>query len=154
MPYFQHDWASQCSGKTPTEQDAQAYIKVFRSKHQTVQFWKSHWWTSVRENSTCHASFSYFQWILRIQSTLFLRFIEEEVLGFPSGPVVKNLPANAGDPDSIPGLGRCPRGGNGNPLQYPHLENPMDRGAWWATVHGVTKSWTWLTDCAAVMCMY
>ena len=48
----------------------------------------------------------------------------------------------AGDVDSIPGSGRSPGEGNGNPLQYPCLENPMDRGAWWATVHRVTKSWT------------
>ena len=63
--------------------------------------------------------------------------------------MVKNLPANAGDirdVGSIPGLGRYPGGGNGNPLQYSCLENPMDRGAWRATVHGVTKSWTGLSD--------
>ena len=56
--------------------------------------------------------------------------------------VVKNPPANAGDTrdeGSIPGLGRSPGVGNGNTLQYSCLENPMDRGAWWATVHGVTK---------------
>ena len=46
--------------------------------------------------------------------------------------MVKNLPANAGDPSSIPGLGSSPGGGNGNPLQYSCLRNPMDRGAWWA----------------------
>ena len=56
--------------------------------------------------------------------------------------MVKNLPANAGDEGSIPGSGRSPGGGNGNPLQYSCLENPMDRGAWWATVHGVAKSRT------------
>ena len=59
--------------------------------------------------------------------------------------VVKNPPANAGDirdPSLIPGLGRCPGGGHGNPLQYSCLENPMDRGACQATVHGVVKSWT------------
>ena len=59
--------------------------------------------------------------------------------------VVKNLPANAGelrDAGSIPGLGRSPRGGNGNPLQYSGLENPTDRGAWQAIVHGVEKSQT------------
>ena len=59
--------------------------------------------------------------------------------------VVKNLCANAGDKrdsGSIPGLGRSPGGGHGNPLQYSCLENPMDRGAWWATVHRVTKSQT------------
>ena len=63
-------------------------------------------------------------------------------------PVVKNPPANAGetrDPGSIPGLGRSPEGGNGNPLQYSCLENVMDRGAWWATVHGVTESQTQLS---------
>ena len=57
--------------------------------------------------------------------------------------VVKNLPANAGgvgDTGSIPGLGRSPREGNGNPLQYSCLGNPMDRGAWRAIVHGVAKS--------------
>ena len=56
--------------------------------------------------------------------------------------VVKNLPANVGDvkdEGSIPGLGRFPGGGNGNPFQYSCQENPMDRGAWWATVHGVTE---------------
>ena len=46
---------------------------------------------------------------------------------------------NAGDPGSIPGWGRSPGEGNGNPLQYSCLENPMDRGAWWAAVHGVTR---------------
>ena len=59
--------------------------------------------------------------------------------------VVKNLPANAGDirdAGLIPGSGRSPGGGHGNPLQYSCLENPMDREAWWATVHRVTKSWT------------
>ena len=62
---------------------------------------------------------------------------------FPGGSVVKNLPANAEDTrdkDLIPGLGRSPGVGNGNPLQYSCLRNPMDRGAWWATVHRVTKS--------------
>ena len=49
---------------------------------------------------------------------------------------------NAGDLGSIPGSGRSPGEGNGNPLHYSCLENPMDRGAWWDTVHGVSKSWT------------
>ena len=53
--------------------------------------------------------------------------------------VVRNPPANAGDADSIPGSGRSPREGNGNPLQYSCLGNPIDRGAWWAAVHGVTE---------------
>ena len=53
--------------------------------------------------------------------------------------MVKNQPANAGDVGSIPGLGRSPREGNGYPLQYSSLGNPMDREAWWAPVHGVLK---------------
>ena len=52
---------------------------------------------------------------------------------------VKNPPASAGDAGSIPGSGRSPGEGNGNPLQYIYLGNPMDRGAGWATVHGVTE---------------
>ena len=62
--------------------------------------------------------------------------------GFLVVLVVKNQPANAGDlreASSIPGLGRCPGGGHGNPLQYSCLENPRDRGAWRATVHGVAE---------------
>ena len=62
-------------------------------------------------------------------------------MGFPGGTVVKNPPVNAADVGSIPELGRSPGVGNGNPLQHSCLGNPMDRGAWWATVHGVTKSW-------------
>ena len=62
--------------------------------------------------------------------------------GFPSGSVVKNLPANAGDLGSIPESERFPGEENGYPLQYSCLGNPMDKGAWWATVPGVEKSWT------------
>ena len=62
--------------------------------------------------------------------------------GFPGGSVVKNMPANAGDVGSISGSGRFPGKGNGNPLQYSCLGNPKNRGAWQATVDGVTKSWT------------
>ena len=67
--------------------------------------------------------------------------------------VVKNPPANAGDTrdlGSIPGSGRPPGEGSGSPLQYSCLENPMDRGAWGATVHGVTKSRTQLSDLAGM----
>ena len=72
-------------------------------------------------------------------------------MGFPGGLVIKNPPANARevrDTGLIPVLGRSPGGGNGNPLQYSCLGNPMDIGSWWATVHGVMKSWTWLSDWA------
>ena len=67
--------------------------------------------------------------------------------GFPVVLVVKNPPANAGngrDVGLIPGSRRSPGGGNGNPLQYSYLENPMGRGAWQATVHRVAKIWTQL----------
>ena len=66
--------------------------------------------------------------------------------GFPGGSDSKASAYNVGDLGSIPGLGRSPGEGNGNPLQYSCLENLMDRGVWQATVHGVTKSQTRLSD--------
>ena len=74
-----------------------------------------------------------------LSSNIYMHQVSQVVL------VVKNPPANAGDVrdmGSIPGLERSPGGGHGNPLQYSHLENPMDRGAWRATVHRVEKSRT------------
>ena len=62
------------------------------------------------------------------------------ISGFPDSSVGKESACNAEDPSLIPGLGRSPGEGNGNPLQYSYLENSMDRGAWEATVHGVAKS--------------
>ena len=67
-------------------------------------------------------------------------------LCFPGGSEVKTSAWNAGDPGSIPGSGRSPGEGNGNPLQYSCLENPREGGAWYATVHGVAKSQTRLSD--------
>ena len=66
--------------------------------------------------------------------------------GFPGGSEVKASACNAGNLSSIPGLARSPGEGNGNPLQYSYPENPMDGGAWWATVHGVAESQTQLSD--------
>ena len=63
-------------------------------------------------------------------------------MSFPGGSDGKEFACNAGDPGLIPGLGRHPGDGNGNPLQYSCLENSMDRGALWATVHGAAKSQT------------
>ena len=85
------------------------------------------------------------------------------IKGILGGTVVKNLPANAraaGGVGSIPGLGRSPEEGNGNPLQYFYLENPMDREAWWAIVHGiarvhsVVKSWPQLSRHACTLKPY
>ena len=74
---------------------------------------------------------------------------------FPSGSVVKESACNAGDVakavGSILGSGRSPGKGNGNPLQYSYLGNSMGRGAWWATVHGVAKSWTRLSNLTATL---
>ena len=67
-------------------------------------------------------------------------------MGFPGGSEVKASACIVGDLGLIPGSGRSPGEGNGNPLQYSYLENPMDRGAWWATVHGVSKSRTRLSN--------
>ena len=86
-----------------------------------------HW----RDKGTCFRSVTAVRWLR---------------LGLPQvAPVVKNPSANAGGASSIPGLGRCLGEGNGNPLQYSCLGNLMDRGAWRATVHRVTKNQTWLS---------
>ena len=78
-----------------------------------------------------------------VKSCHHLFLISVEPLGFSGGSDGKKPACNAGDLDSIPGLGRSPGRGHDNPLQYsPCLEHPMDRGAWQATVHGVAKSWT------------
>ena len=71
-------------------------------------------------------------------------------MGFPGGSDGKASVYNAGDPVSIPGLGRSPGEGNGSPLQYSCLENPMDGAAWWATVQGVAKSRTRLSDSTTI----
>ena len=68
------------------------------------------------------------------------------MVGFPGGSEVKVSACNAGDLGLIPGSGRSPGEGNGNSLQYSCLKSPMDGGAWWATIHGVAKSQTQLSD--------
>ena len=73
-------------------------------------------------------------------------YFSSNVFNCPHGSDGTESTCNVGDPGSIPGLERSPGEGNDNPLQYSCLENPMDRGAWWATVHGVAKSQTRLSD--------
>ena len=88
---------------------------------------------------------------------ILLNHLLEIFMGFLGGLVLKNLAANARDTRDkglIPGWERSPGGGNGNPRQYSYLGSPMDRGAWWATVHGVTKSWTQLRDWACGACAH
>jgi len=72
--------------------------------------------------------------------------------GFSGGSVIKNPPVNAGDEGLFPRLGGSPEVGNGNPLQSSCLESSMGRGAWWATVHGVAKSWTRLSTHTQILC--
>ena len=92
------------------------------------------------------------KWLVWEKPEISLGVSAKHFKGFLGGAVVKNLPANAGDTRNsglIPGLGRAPEGGNGNPLQYSCLENVMDRAAWQATVHGVRRvrhdwtAWAW-----------
>ena len=90
------------------------------------------------------------KWLLQADSQLQYSLIS--VMGCLGGSVVRNPPANAEDAGSIPGLGRSPGIGNDNPLQYSCLGNPVEKGAWWATVHGVTKSQSWLSDWTPAMC--
>ena len=79
----------------------------------------------------------------RAMSNLLLGLVRCIKPGFPGGSDGKEPACNAGDPGLIPGLGRSPGEGNGYPLQYFCLENSMDRGAWWATVHGVVRARPW-----------
>ena len=81
----------------------------------------------------------------KVMSLLF-NMLFRLVMSFSGDSDGKASAYNAGDPGSIPGSGKSPGEGNGNPFQYSCLENPMDRGAWWATVHGVAKSQTRLSD--------
>ena len=80
------------------------------------------------------------------QHSTTISLISRKDTGLPWWLSSKESDCNAGDPASVPGSGRSPGEGNGNPLQSSGLGHPMDRGAWWATVHGVAKSWTRLSN--------
>jgi len=80
--------------------------------------------------------------LISFSKTLWFLYIDNHVPELPRCSVVKNPPVNAGDTGSISALGRSPEGRKGNPLQYSSLENYIDRGAWWAAVHGDAKSRT------------
>ena len=87
------------------------------------------------------------EWLDWIKLAFFFFFKDK----YSCGSEVKASACNAGDLGSIPGSGRSPGEENGNPLQYPCLENPTDGGAWWVTVHGVAKSWTRLSDFTTIL---
>ena len=119
---------------------------VLQSPH-TFQSCSSHLESCICPYFEEHPPFLLF-FLLSLFFCLLFPQIHTYMWGFPDATVVKNLPVNAGDArvvGSIPGLGRSPREGNGNPLQYSCLGNSMDRGAWRATVHGATKSQAWLS---------
>ena len=120
-------------------------IYVVREKSCTLKF------SNVAMITTLVITFSplYCCFSFEILSLIYLvwftlRGLPLEV-GFPGSSDGKDSACNAGDPGLIPGSERSPGEGNDCPLQYSCLENPVDRGAWWATVHGVTKSRTWLS---------
>ena len=118
--------------------DIAEYLQVWGSMCKTAPGWKisdlPKWWTfSFVMKYSLNASFNDFK-ILRH-------------MGFPGGSDSKESACNAGDPGSIPGSGRSPGEGHGNPLRYSCLENPTHRGAWWAMVHGVSRVWhDWATS--------
>ena len=99
-------------------------------------------------NAGWHFLFSWMTTLISIPHPFSMGTHHSDILSlcFPRSAVIKNLPANEGDTSSIPGSGRSPGDENSNPLQYSHLGNPMDRGACWATVHRVAKSWTQFSD--------
>ena len=103
--------------------------------------------TSLETTTTCMLDSLCLYSILNLFSFIYFSYLVflHLAMGFPSGSDGKASVYNAGDPGLIPGLGRSTGEGNGSPLQYSCLENPMDRGSWQATVHGVTKSWTRLS---------
>ena len=96
---------------------------------------KGVWWATVHEITNSRARL---EWPI-------LSLYFQEWMGFPGIAALKNPPGNEGNSGLIPGSGRLPVEGNGNPLQYSCLGNPTNRGVWRNTVHGIAKSWTWLS---------
>ena len=106
-----------------------------------LEMWNTNHWT-IREVFHLRVSIP----LLQVPMLLFFPLkglpVNQLYQAFPGGPIGKESACNAEDPGLIPGLGRSPGEGNDNPLQYPCLENSVDRGTWWAIVHGVTKNQT------------
>ena len=110
-------------------------FSIQNSRNEIISLFETHALTYIYHKVFTTVSSPY---VLKYQNTsVYIQY--SAVGGFPGGSVVKNPPANAGDSGSIPGSGRSPGEENGNPLQCSCLGNAMDRGAWWATVHGVAK---------------
>ena len=109
------------------------------------QTWLSNWTATIQGYIVQHRA--YCQYFIITWSIIYKNFeLPCCILGLPWCSDGKESTCSAEDPGSIIGWGRSPGGGNGNPLQYSCLKNSMDRGAWRATVHGVSKSRTWLSE--------
>ena len=100
-------------------------------------------WRTRKIKSQIFTSINCFGWIEEGKGSWVSNFSKQSILSLSA----KEFACQAGDMGLIPESGKSPGEGNGNPLQYSCLGNPMDRGVWWATVHGVTKSRTWLSHC-------
>ena len=105
----------------------------------TITHLKNKWTSSTLIVGRCSL-------LLFLHALIVLFLLSNRILGFPGSSDGKETACSAGDLGSIPGVGRSPGEGNGNPLQYSGLENPTDRGAWRATVPGVAKSWAQLCN--------
>ena len=137
----------------PSQLDT-SYFCVCACGSLKEMIWFMAWGMDFRVRETCfqvpvQCLFVVWPWASHFTSLTLRFFICKQSSAWASqvAQCVKNPPASGGDirdTDSIPGLGKSPEGKHGNPLQYSCLENPMDRGAWWATVHAVTKSQTGL----------
>ena len=112
------------------------------SAHQSRETWE----TGVQLTSLRRCTGNEKPFILQILELFGVHLFTDASVHISGGSVGKASARNVRDLGSVPGLGRSPGEGNGHPLQYSCLEDSMDGGAWWATVHGVTKTWTWLSD--------
>ena len=129
LPTMWETWVWSLGQEDPLEKEM--------APHSSTLAWKIQWMEEPGVLQSMGSQRVRHDWVIELNWS----FSES----FPGGLDGKASACNAGDPGLIPGLGRSPGEGNGNPLQYSCLENSMDRGAWWATVHGVSKSRTWLS---------
>ena len=145
-------WADKCL--VPSSQPVSTQSSVWEEKPWTC-YWLSLAFVLLLECVCFLIGSSYDRWLIkkiknhertRIWSSKGFITHQSRMKGFPGGIVVKNLPVSEGGSGLIPGSERSPGGGNNNPLQYSCLGNPMDRGTWYAAVHGAAKSQTQLSN--------
>ena len=132
---------------------SKAMLKILQVRLQQVRNWElPDVQAGLRKGRGIRDQTVNIHWIIEkareFQKIIYFCFIHQ---GFPGGSDDKASACNAGDLGSIPWSWRSPGEGNGNPLQYSCLENSVDGGVCWATVHGVTKSWTWLSNFTSLL---